>query len=72
MTKVQIRFTLLQPLDETMLRRIGDAQAIYGIDRIMPNQALDGLMVEFDATRLCAGEVEATLERAGIRVERAH
>ncbi len=71
MTKVQIRFALLKPLDETLLRRIGDAHAIYGIDRITPNQALDGLTVEFDATRLSASDVEATLERAGIAAVRA-
>ena len=66
MTKVQIRFRLARPLDDTMLGRIADAHAIYGIERVTVNPALDGLTVEYDATRMCPADVEAALAAAGI------
>lgn len=69
MTKVQIRFRLQKPLDDLLLARISDAHAIYGIHKIQMAQSLDGLIVEYDATRLRPKEVESALERAGISVE---
>ena len=70
MTKVQVRFRLLKPLDETLLARISDAHALYGMQRIQVAPSLDGLMVEYDATRLRPAEVEAALASAGIPVEK--
>jgi len=70
MTKVQVRFRLLKPLDETLLERISDAHALYGMQRIQVAPSLDGLMVEYDATRLRTAEVEAALAGAGIPVEK--
>jgi hypothetical protein len=70
MTKVQVRFRLLKPLDETLLARISDAHALYGIQRITVAPSLDGLTVEYDATRLRPAEVEAALAGAAIPVER--
>ena len=66
MTKVKIRFALARPLDELAMARIADAHAIYGIQHIRIDPALDGLSVEYDATRLKPAEVEAALARAGI------
>ena len=68
MTKLDVHFRLLKPLDEETMRRIADAHAIYGIQQIKLNSALDGLMVEYDATRLRLPEVEAALAGAGIAV----
>jgi hypothetical protein len=70
MTKVQIRFRLRQPLDDRMSSRLSDAHALYGIQRLQVAPALDGLMVEYDATRLTPAEVESALASAGIPVER--
>jgi hypothetical protein len=70
MTKVQVRFRLLKPLDETLLARISDAHALYGVQRIQVAPSQDALMVEYDATRLRPAEVEAALASAGIPVER--
>ena len=70
MTKVQVRFRPLKPLDETLLERISDAHALYGMQRIQVAPSLDGLMVEYDATRLRPAEVEAALAGAGIPVEK--
>ena len=71
MTRVQVRFRLQKPLDDAMLSHISDATAIYGIQKLQVAPSLDGLMVEYDATRLRPAEVEAALAGAGIPVERA-
>jgi hypothetical protein len=71
MTKVQVRFRLLKPLDEVLLSRISDAHALYGMQRIQVAPSLDSLTVEYDATRLRPAEVAAALAGAGIPVERA-
>ena len=68
MTKVQIHFRLQKPLDETLLARISDAYALYGIQKIKVAPALDSLTVEYDATRLRPAEVEAALAGAGLPV----
>lgn len=66
MTKVQRHFRLEHPLDEALMQKIADAQALYGIEwiRIAPSRA--ELVVEFDATRLRANDVEMALQRCGI------
>ncbi len=71
MTKVQIRFRLQRPLDDTLLARISDAHALYGIHRVKVAPSRDSLTVEYDATRLRAAEVESALAGAGIPVEPA-
>ena len=48
---------------------IRDAQSIYGIDRIQLSPALDGLVVEYDATRLKPADLEAVLRRKGIPID---
>jgi len=68
MTKVQIRFRLQKPLDDTMLQRLSDTSALYGIQRIKVDPSLDGLMVEYDSTRLLPAYVESALAIAGIPV----
>jgi hypothetical protein len=69
MTKVQIHFQLQRPLDDALLSRISDAHSLYGIQHVKLNSKLDGVTVEFDASRLRAAEVEAALTGAGIPVE---
>jgi hypothetical protein len=68
MTKVQKHFRLQRPLDESLLASIADTNSIYGIERINVNSSRDGLIVEYDASRLAAAEVESALQRAGIPV----
>jgi hypothetical protein len=68
MTKVQRHFRLQRPLDESLMQQIADANSIYGIERIQISPSREELMVEFDATRLRATEVEMALQRAGIPV----
>ncbi len=66
-----MRFRLQRPLDDTLLPRIADAHALYGIQRVKVAPSLDGLLVEYDATRLRPAEVEAALTTAGIPVQPA-
>ena len=71
MTKVQIRFRLQKPLDDVLLQRVSDAHALYGIQHVKVAPTMDGIVVEYDASRLGPAEVESALEGAGIPVERA-
>ena len=66
MTKVQMRFRLQKPLDESALTAISTVNAKYGIQKIKVAASLDALMVEYDATRLRPAEVEAAFAVAGI------
>jgi allophanate hydrolase subunit 1 len=66
MTKVQIDFHLQRPLDDQMMKRIAEANAIYGIERIQVQPSLEDLTVEYDASRLRPSEVHAALTAAGI------
>ena len=68
MTKVQVRFRLARRLDDAMMERLAKAHTIYGIQGIQVAPSLDGLTVEFDASRLVRSEVEATLAGVGIPV----
>jgi len=54
-----------------MMERLAKAHTIYGIQGIQVAPSLDGLTVEFDATRLLRSEVEAALAGAGIPVAAA-
>ena len=69
MTKVQTRFSLRRPLEEPELARLADVHSKYGILKIQLTPAMDGLAVEYDATRLRPPEVEAALADAGIPIE---
>jgi hypothetical protein len=71
MTKVQIRFKLQRPLDDVLLARVSDAHAFYGIQRVTLAPEMDGLTVEYDASRLKPAEVESALLGGGIPVVRA-
>ena len=68
MTKVQTHFRLQKPLDDSSLHSLATANAIYGIHRLKLSPAMDGLMVEYDATRLRPAEVESALATAGIPI----
>jgi hypothetical protein len=70
MTKVEISYKLTRPLDDTLMKRVADAHGIYGLLRVQVLPRLDGLRVEYDASRLTADEIEAALLRAGIPLER--
>jgi hypothetical protein len=68
MTKVQIRFTVQKPLDDAALAGISLVNSKYGIQKIRVSPDMNGLTVEYDATRLRPAEVEAAFAGAGIAV----
>lgn len=62
-------FRLQRPLDEVTMTRLSKESAMYGIQQVKLDAALDSLMVEYDATRLRPGEVAAALAAVGVAVE---
>lgn len=70
MTKVTLRFELLAPLDERLMNNISRSGSLYGLLRVQLTPKMDGLVVDFDASRLTIHEVEHALGKAGIPVKR--
>lgn len=68
MTKVQLRYNLMRPMDEAMMEQIARVHGVYGMVRVRPNDTLDKLLVDYDASRLTEMEVETVLYKAGLPV----
>jgi hypothetical protein len=71
MTKVQMSFRLQKPLEESDYTGIAAAHSRYGVQKITIAPDMQGLTVEYDATRLRPAEVESILTCAGIPVTTA-
>ena len=68
MTKVQTAYRLSRVLSEQDLENIARVHTVYGIFAVRVQPSLEELLVEYDASRLSAKEVEAPLEQHGIPV----
>lgn len=69
MTKVELEYELLKPIDEQMMDQISRAHGgVYGIIRIALSPSLDRLRVEYDASRLSPLELENRLHAMGLPV----
>jgi hypothetical protein len=68
-TKLQVRFRFEQPLDDAALSRLSDTTALYGIHKIKMDPGMDGMLVEYDATRLSGADVAAAFSGFGIPVD---
>ena len=68
MTKVQLRYDLMRPLDESLMTQIARVHTVYGILRVALAPSLDKLTVEYDASRLRPQEVETVLLSAGLPI----
>ena len=66
MTKVQVRFDLAEPPDEKQLEKLAVAHSIYGILRLKFDNDLLGVTVDYDASRMARGDVEAALTGRGL------
>jgi hypothetical protein len=66
MTKMQLSFDLVEPLDNERLMRIADLYKIYGILRVTVEPGGGKLTVEYDATRFNSREVAAVLAQSGL------
>ena len=67
MTRVQRRYGLSHALDSELLEGIARLHGVYGFLRLEPGP--EGLLVEYDASRLTERDVEAHLRRAGVPIE---
>lgn len=70
MTRVEIEYDITPPATDGMLDAINRAHAIYGIQAVKLTNAMDGLMVTYDASRLGAEDVDKAMFGAGIAVRR--
>lgn len=71
MTKVDLEYQLVRPLEDADLDAIARVHGVYGIQRVRLRQpGLDAITVEYDASRLMEDDVEAALLRAGIPIVR--
>ena len=69
-TKVDLRYPLVRPLEENDAQAIADVHSYYGIMRVRPAPGLDHVIVEYDASRLSEKDLEAVLQRYGIPIQR--
>lgn len=70
MSKVTLHFKFLAPLDDAMMAAISQANGIFGLERVQLTPSMDGLLVDFDASRLFLAEVEAVLAAQGLPLAR--
>jgi hypothetical protein len=71
MTKVQLHYDLVRPLEDKDLDAIARVHGVYGIIRVMLKQPeLNSVTVEYDASRLMVDDVEAALVRNGVPIVR--
>ena len=70
MSKVQLHYTLEQPLTDDDAESVARVHSVYGILRVTVAPTLDKIMVDYDASRLSERDVEAALIRNGIRIKR--
>jgi hypothetical protein len=68
MTKVELHYDLLRPLDENLAEQIARLHAVYGMVRVRPNSTMDKLVVDYDASRLSEKDVETVLQKHGIPI----
>jgi hypothetical protein len=70
MTKVELHYRVIAPLDEKHMNRIAEAHGVYGLVLVRLSPSLDALDVVYDASRLTREDVDATLARMGLPVRR--
>jgi len=70
MTKVQLAYDLVRPLEDADATKVADVHSWYGILRVGLAPSLDKLDVEYDASRLTEKDVEAVLQRFGLPIQR--
>ena len=71
MTKVDLEFDLVRPLGDADLDALARVHGVYGIHRVRLRQPkLDGITVEYDASRMMEDDVERALLQTGIPIAR--
>jgi hypothetical protein len=69
MTKVTLHYGLARPLNDEDLQNIANVHGTYGVVRVRVTPSLDKLTVDYDASRLMKGDLEAELRRHGLPIE---
>ena len=70
MTQVQLAYDLQRPLTDEDANAVARVHSWYGIKKITIAPALDKIVVDFDASRMMEGDVEAVLIRFGVPIVR--
>lgn len=70
MTKVQVSFDLLRPLDEDDLDGVDRVHSVYGILAAKTSASLQSITVDYDASRMKEPDVESALLRHSIPIRR--
>jgi hypothetical protein len=70
MTKVQARYEILRPPDDTFLEAIGRAHGIYGLLRLQIAPDSRTLLVDFDASRLTLADLDRAMLQEGLPLRR--
>jgi hypothetical protein len=68
MTKVQTKFRLSRPLNDSDCKHFSHVHSIYGILAANPTPAGSELFVEYDYSRLTLDEVRGILAEHGIPI----
>ena len=71
MTKVEVRYVFTKPFEDGWLAAIERLHSVYGLQSVQLNPGLDGLIVQYDATRLQLADVDRQLHATGLPVSRA-
>jgi len=71
MTKVTLHYDLIRPLADDEFEKLAGVHATYGMVRVQIAPSRDKIIVDYDASRLMPGEVEAVLTRHGIPIRAA-
>jgi hypothetical protein len=70
MTKVQAAFKLYRALGDQDLENVSRIPSVYGIFFAKVTPSLDGILVEYDASRLTPKDLEGVLDRFGMPLDK--
>ncbi len=70
MTKVQLHYELIHPLDDAGDDAVDNVHSYYGIMRVWVEPSRERIAVDYDASRLSEQDVEAALIRYGVPIRR--
>ena len=72
MTKVQLDFSLLRPLNDDDAEAVSNLHSYYGIQRVLIAPTRDRITVDYDATRLSPSDVSNAVIRYGVPIATSH
>jgi hypothetical protein len=69
MTKVQTSYALSRTLDDKDFEGLSRLTSVYGIFSAKVAPSLDKLLIEYDASRLTPGQLQAVIEQRGLPIK---